>query len=82
VFFGGTVTRDVQQGSVVECQFDLGNGEALTVWVPPAASKPLSESPQPLGVIGWIVDDPATQVSGYTGEARRAIWAARLVPLQ
>jgi hypothetical protein len=82
VFFGGTVTRDVQQGSVVECQLDLGDGQALTVLVPPAAGKPLSESPQPLGVIGWVVDDPATQVSGYTGAAPRAIWAARLIPLQ
>ena len=82
VFFGGTVTQDVDKGSVVECQVDIGDGQAMTVLVPPAAGKQLSESPQPLGVIGWIVDNPATQVGGYTGEARRAIWAAHLIPLQ
>jgi hypothetical protein len=82
VFFGGTVTRDVDKGSLLECQFDIGDGQALTVLVPPTAGNQLSESPQPLGVVGWIVDDATTQVGGYTGEARRAIWAAQIIPLQ
>jgi hypothetical protein len=81
VFFGGTVARNVEQGSVAECQFDLGDGQTLTVLVPPAAAGELSDSAQPLGVVGWIVDNPAEQVSGYTGDAQQAVWARQLIPL-
>jgi hypothetical protein len=35
-----------------------------------------------VGVVGWIVDNPAEKVSGYTGEAQQAIWAGQLIPLQ
>jgi hypothetical protein len=81
VFFGGTLARDTEKGSVTECQFDPGDGQTLTVLVPPAAAKELSGSARPLAVIGWIVDNPSEQVSGYTGDAPQAIWAGQLIPL-
>jgi hypothetical protein len=82
VFFAGTVARNVEQGSVTECLFDLGDGQTLTVLVPPDAIEKLPDSAQPLGVIGWIVDNPAEQVGGYTGNAQQAVWAKKLIPLQ
>jgi hypothetical protein len=82
VFFGGTLALHVDKGSVVECQFDLGNGQMLTVLAPAAAAAQLAESSHPLGVVGWIVDNPAAHVSGYSGDARQAIWAGQLIPLE
>lgn len=81
VFFGGTVAEPQLAGSVVEVQIDLGDGKPLTVLAPANAAEQLNASTT-VAVVGWIIDAPQTQVSGYTGNAERAIWTERLIPLQ
>jgi hypothetical protein len=82
VFFAGTLINEVDKGSVVECQFDVGGPAPLMVVVPQNNIDQLTQRSRPLGVVGWIVDSPAEQVSGYTGEAKQAIWASQLIPLE
>jgi hypothetical protein len=80
VFFAAKPASQENKGSVVECRMQLDDGQAITV-LAPAAERPL-ESSRPLAIVGWIVDRPAEQISGYTGSATQAIWASRLIPLE
>jgi hypothetical protein len=82
VFFAGRLISEVDKGSVVECQFDVGGREALIVVVPQDSTDQLAQRSRSLGIVGWIVDKPAEGVSGYTGEAKQAVWASRLIPLE
>lgn len=80
VFFAGTISQEVERGSVVECRFDLGSSRSLTVLCPQAAA--LSQhSSRPVAVVGWIVDAPAEKIRGYSGSAPQAVWASRLISL-
>jgi hypothetical protein len=81
VFFAGTLSREVDKGTVVECQFDVGGELQLTVLVPPEIAQLLADPAQPMGIVGWIVDKPAGKVAGYTGDAPQAVWASHLIPL-
>ncbi len=82
VFFAGSVASHEDAGSVVECKVELDGGQSMTILVPTTfAAQPL-ESAKPMAIVGWIVDKPAEQVSGYTGSAPQAIWAGRLFPLE
>jgi hypothetical protein len=82
VFFGGKVVGHTAAGSVVECSVELEGGQSLTVLAPADAVGHLDTS-KPMAIVGWIVNSPKTQVSGYTGGATSpAIWAKELIPLE
>jgi hypothetical protein len=81
IFFAGRVTSQSDKGTVVECQVDFGGGEPLTVLVAQEQADSIESSARPLGVIGWIVDQPAEKVHGYTGDASQAVWAGRVISL-
>ena len=82
VFFAATVASAVDKGTVVECSADVGAGQRLVVLVPQAHAAQLTEQGRPLGIIGWILDGPTTQVNGYTGDAPQAVWASRIIALE
>jgi hypothetical protein len=83
VFFAGTVSSGVKKGSVVECGVQLRTGSSLRVLVPQQHADALAEATaSPFGVVGWIVDRPAAQVRGYTGDAPQAVWVSRLIALE
>jgi hypothetical protein len=82
VFFAGTVTRQTNKGALVECEVDAAGHGTMIVLVPLEQAKPLADAAGPVGVVGWIVDEPALRVNGYTGAARQAIWSGSLIALQ
>ena len=82
VFFAGSVVSHESKGAVSECSVDLGGGKSLPVLVPTAVGEQLKSSSQPVAVVGWIVDKPAEQVTGYTGTAPQAVFASKLIPLE
>ncbi len=81
VFFAGSVTRPDSKGTVVECRVELGGDQTLTVLLPASVARLANTSLQPVGIAGWIVDNPAEQVKGYTGKATQAVFANRLISL-
>lgn len=81
VFFAGNISHDAEQGTVVECQLNLGGNRSLTVLCPQTESLSQQQPSRPLAVVGWIVDAPAEKIRGYNGSASRAIWASQLIPL-
>jgi hypothetical protein len=82
VFFAGNVASQQPAGSVVECRVDLENGQSITVLAPPAAAEAGPDDAQPQAVIGYIIDQPAERIEGYTGAATQAVWTNRLIPLE
>ncbi|MCC7474372.1 MAG: hypothetical protein IT425_03185 [Pirellulales bacterium] len=81
VFFGGSVARCETKGSVTECHVELVPGQSMTVLVPASVSEVESARVAPVSVVGWIVDEPAKNIPGYTGTATQAIFTQKLAPL-
>jgi hypothetical protein len=82
VFFGGTVVSHVPAGSVIECTVQLDDGKTVTVLAPANAAEQL-DTTKPMAIVGWVVNAPKTQVSGYAGAAKSpAIWTEKLMPLE
>ena len=82
VFFAGSVLSCEARGPVSECSMTLPGGQTLPVLIPAAVGEQVKASQQPVAVVGWIVDDPAKHVTGYTGSASQAIFAPKLIPLE
>jgi hypothetical protein len=80
-FFAATLSSPESKGSVTECRAELASGESITVLVPASAADQLADTSRPVAILGWVLDQPTEQVSGYSGDARQAIWASRLIPL-
>ncbi|MEX2171944.1 MAG: hypothetical protein WD851_21670 [Pirellulales bacterium] len=76
VFFAGKVLSSQQSGSAHEVQLELVDGATVTVLTP---------EPSPLdgtvGVVGSILEQPATRITGYSGTAERAVWSRLMFPL-
>jgi hypothetical protein len=82
VFFAAALTEPRDAGNVTECEGVLETGQSTTLLVPTALTDRLEDSSRPLGIIGWIVDQPVEQVIGYTGQAQQAVWVSRFIPLE
>jgi hypothetical protein len=82
VFFAGTVADQQQQGSVTEYRVELDGGQSITVLTPSADIGGQLDAAHPQAIVGYIVDQPAQKIEGYTGTAKQAIWASHLVPLE
>ena len=82
IFFAGRVTNQADKGTVVECQVDFGGGEPLPVLVAQEQADLIESSSRPLGVLGWLVDEPSTNVHGYTGDVAQAVWAGHIISLE
>jgi hypothetical protein len=81
VFFAGKLGSDEAKGTLNEYSIDLDNGKSLPVLMSPALAEQ-AKTTGPVAIVGWIVDDPAKSVPGYTGSAARPIYAAKIIPLQ
>jgi hypothetical protein len=82
IFLAGALGSPEVKGSVSESSVDMGDGKTLIVLIPPTVAEQVATASQPVGIVGWIVDRPAEQVTGYTGGAAEAIFVSRLIPLQ
>jgi hypothetical protein len=82
IFLAGRVANQSDKGSVVECQIELASGEPLTLLVATEQAESIESSARPLAILGWIVDQPAETVHGYTGDARQAVWAGHIATLE
>jgi hypothetical protein len=60
----------------------LEGGSSINVLLPSALGRTFVYSKGPMGIVGWIVDRPADQVPGYTGNTSQVVWVARLIPLE
>jgi hypothetical protein len=66
----------------VEYNVELDGGKTLTVLAPADAAEQLDSS-KPVGMVGWIVDSPTTQIGDYTGAAKEpTIWAKKFISLE
>jgi len=81
VFFAANVVWQNQVGPVAEGQAKLDDGRMLTVLADSAMAEQLGTAKQVV-VVGWLVDRPQEQISGYTGGAASAVWAGQLVSLK
>ena len=81
IFLAGTMSGGQIAGDVYEYQLTTANGSQWTVLRSEPLDPLVEGSTQSLAIIGAIVDKPAEQISGYNGTAKRAIWAARAIPL-
>jgi hypothetical protein len=59
-------------GKVFECTLDLGSGTTATV-VSLANPQDFCQIGDQVLIVGRIVEDPATNVAGYEGEATRVV---------
>jgi len=81
VFFAGRVVNHANAGSVTEYTVELDGGRTLKVLAPALAAEQLQ--PKTMAIVGWLVETPQSQVSGYTGGLKSpAIWATKLLPLE
>jgi hypothetical protein len=80
IFFAGHVASEADRGALVEWQIDMGH-DSITVLAPPSTAF-VSPPTRPVVVLGWIVDKPAEQVTGYTGPAQQAVWAGYIISLE
>jgi hypothetical protein len=82
VFLAGTVSWGQIAGDVYEYQVQTPDGIEYAV----LSSQPIDAAGDTLdagvAIVGTIVDHPAEEVTGYTGTAPRAIWAAYAIPLE
>lgn len=79
VFFAGTFARAEIKGSVAESTVDMGSNQSVPVLLSPALVDGAKGSP--VAIIGWVVDQPAENVSGYSGSTPQAVYAAKVIPL-
>jgi hypothetical protein len=81
IFFSGAPDAGRQQGSVAEYTFTLptDRGEQFTVLTPRALPVDTVESDSVV-VVGAVIDDPASRIEGYTGDAKQAIWSTNIFP--
>lgn len=82
VFFAGSVLSYEPRGPVTECSMALPGGQTLPVLIPAAVGEQVRASQSPVAVVGWIVDEPASHVTGYTGTTSQAVFASKLIPLE
>jgi hypothetical protein len=82
IFFAASLENPQNAGTVVEATAALESGESLTLLLARDRLRGVEDSSRPLGVVGWIIDAPAKQVDGYTGQAPQAVWVGKLVPLE
>jgi hypothetical protein len=82
IFLAGRIANQADKGSVAEFQLDIGSGEPLTVLVSQEQAGAVASSAWPLAVLGWIVDQPAENVHGYTGDAPQDVWAGKFIDLE
>jgi hypothetical protein len=82
VFFAGNVLSCDSRGPVSECSITLPGGQSLPVLIPASAVEQAKASRSSVAVVGWIVNDPSKNVTGYTGSATQAIFAPRLISLE
>ena len=77
MFLAGTLSGGQIAGDIYEYLLTTDDGRFTLL-----AEKPLDDARQPVGIVGSVVENPADEVAGYQGKAKRAIWVARAIPLE
>jgi hypothetical protein len=82
IFFAGKLVAHEVKGPLTECNVELSAGQSLPVLLPASQAEAAATAKSPVGVVGWICDDPATHLPDYTGSAKQVIVATKLLPLE
>ena len=82
VLFSAAPVGSDTEGELAVYRFELGGEEVTVVTAEPVVTRSQSwTKPGPVGVVGVVVDQPASNLSGYDGNEPRVIWAPRLLTL-
>jgi len=82
VVSGGQIAGDVYQYELAgEYNLVDDDGDRLSLLMQEPLDPSVEGSGRPIGIVGSIVDNPAEQIAGYQGTAKRAIWVTRAIPL-
>jgi hypothetical protein len=81
IFLAGNLSGGQIAGEVYEYQLADVDGGRLTLLMQEPVDPLVEGSGRPVGIVGSIVENPAEEVAGYHGTAKRAIWVARAIPL-
>jgi hypothetical protein len=81
VFLAGTIHGGDAAGDTYEYQLDTEAGGDLKLVLPRPLDARVAAG-HPVGIVGSIVDNPASKVSGYTGNSPRVIWVHDVIPLE
>jgi hypothetical protein len=82
VLLVGSIRGGQIAGDMYQYELSTSDGHELAILLSRPLDADLSISGQPLAISGAIVDHPADQIVGYTGDAARAIWVGRVIPLE
>ena len=83
VFFVGNVKGSKESGDYFEYTFAYGDFQATVITSEPISYRRFRNAgAKEVGVLGVIVEDPATHLPDYEGDAPRVIWARKTVPLR
>ena len=81
MFITGNLNGGEISGEVYEYQLSTENASSIVLLLAHPPEGPTATAGHAVAVVGAIVEQPAKRVAGYTGDAPRAIWVSRLIPL-
>ena len=81
IFLAGSLSGGQITGDVYEYELASEDSGKLTLLMHRPLDPLVEGLGQPVGIVGSIVENPAEQIAGYRGTAKRAIWVARAIPL-
>jgi hypothetical protein len=82
LFFAATLTGVQKAGDVAECGAALETGEAFPLLMPASLADSVADLSRPVGIVGWLVDQPRKQIAGYAGQAEQAVWVGKIIALE
>jgi hypothetical protein len=68
-------------GDVYEYQLSTENASSMVLLMAHPPEGAATTTGHTVAVVGTIVEQPAKRIPGYNGDAPRAIWVSRLIPL-
>jgi hypothetical protein len=81
VFLAGTIHGGDIAGDTYEYQLSTEAGGDLKLLLPRPLDTHVAAAGHPVGIVGSIVDNPASKISGYTGSSAHVIWVHDVISL-
>jgi hypothetical protein len=81
VFLAGTIHGGEIAGDTYEYQLSTEAGGDLKLLLPRPLDTHVAAAGHPVGIVGSIVDNPTSKISGYTGSSAHVIWVHDVISL-